>query len=605
MFVVATAGHVDHGKSTLVRALTGMEPDRLAEERQRGLTIDLGFAWTQLPSGKELAFVDVPGHERFLANMLAGVGPAPAVLFVVAADKGWQAQSSDHRDALTALGVARGVVAITRSDRAPERVAEITAAIRSEFAGTPLAEAPIIEVAVQGAETRGLDALRRALDAVLADAPAPDTAARVRLWVDRAFSIRGSGTVVTGTLTAGRLKRGDPLALLGGGPAQPTEVRGLHSQNHSSDEVSPFARVAVNVRDIPLDRVARGDALVTPGAWEVVDTIDVRRTMGAGLADAPQHLVVHLGTAAVNARLRPFDDDHARLTLDRSLPLQLGDRLVLRGPGSRSVLGGVAVLDVDPPQLARRGDGARRAVALATRPLAGDPEAEVSRRGAMPLARLRRFGVASLDEVPQSLVAVSLGETWWVHMPTLDRWATALQQAVTAKLAQDPLALGLAQGAAMELLRRLDPAVPDQALLPLVARRANLEPAQGALHPVGYRPNLGAAEAGVARLEARLSARPFAAPEADDLSALQLGAKELAAAERAGRVLRLGDGVVLLQGAPALAMRRLAALPQPFTLSEARQALETTRRVAVPLLEHLDARGWTRRIDGSLREVAR
>lgn len=619
MYVVATAGHVDHGKSTLVHALTGMEPDRLAEEQQRGLTIDLGFAWTQLPSGRDLAFVDVPGHERFLANMLAGVGPAPAVLFVVAADKGWQAQSSDHRDALRALGISRGVVAITRADRAPERVAEVTAAIRREFAGTGLYAAPIIEVAVPGggAPSCGLGELVRALDATLDRAleagpafaltldRAPDPGARVRLWVDRAFTIRGSGTVVTGTLTAGRLRRGDALGIIGAGAAQATEVRGLHSQNHAADEVTPAARVAVNVRDVPLSRVTRGDALVTPGAWAIVDTIDVRRTMGAVFSSAPQNLVIHVGTAQVNARLRPLGEDHARLTLQRPLPLQLGDRLVLRGPGHRSVLAGAVVLDVDPPALTRRGDGARRALSLAERPIAGDRVAEVARRGAMLVAQLRRFGVAGLDEVPSDLAAVSLGETWWVHLPTLDLWAAALQRAVAQNLAHDPLTPGLPQGAAVELLRRQEPAIPDPSLLPLIARRAKLEPVQGALWPAGHKPNLGPAEVGVARLEQRLTARPFAAPESDELVALGLGARELAAAERSGRMLRIADGVVLLPTAPALAMRKLADLPQPFTLSAARQALATTRRVAVPLLEHLDGRGWTRRVDGLLREVAR
>lgn len=206
MYVVATAGHVDHGKSTLVRALTGMEPDRWEEERKRGLTIDLGFAWTTLPSGRELAFVDVPGHERFLANMLAGVGPAPIVCFVIAADKGWQAQSSDHRDAITALGIDRGLVVITRADLAPDTLAETEAQVRAELQGTPLAEAPIVTVSATTGE--GMDDLVATLDAVTAAAPAPDADARVRLWIDRAFSITGAGTVVTGTLTAGTLKIG-------------------------------------------------------------------------------------------------------------------------------------------------------------------------------------------------------------------------------------------------------------------------------------------------------------------------------------------------------------------------------------------------------------
>ena len=192
MYVVATAGHVDHGKSTLVRALTEMDPDRWEEEKRRGLTIDLGFAWTTLPSGADVAFVDVPGHEKFLGNMLAGVGPAPVVLFVVAADEGWQAQSTDHRDALRALGVEHGIIALTRSDRA---TVDRTAEIRTQLAGTPLADAPIIPVSAPTGD--GIAALRQALDEVLAAVPVPDAQAPVRLWVDRAFSVKGAGTVVT------------------------------------------------------------------------------------------------------------------------------------------------------------------------------------------------------------------------------------------------------------------------------------------------------------------------------------------------------------------------------------------------------------------------
>src|SRR6478735_8206219 len=181
--VVATAGHVDHGKSTLVRALTGMEPDRWAEERRRGLTIDLGFAWTTLPSGRDVAFVDVPGHERFLGNMLAGLGPAPVVCFVVAADEGWRAQSSDHRDAVAALGIEHGLIVVSRIDLAPGRYPTVLAQVRDELAGTGLRNAPA--VAVSATTGQGLDDLRHVLDDVLAALPAPVTTGRVRLWVDR------------------------------------------------------------------------------------------------------------------------------------------------------------------------------------------------------------------------------------------------------------------------------------------------------------------------------------------------------------------------------------------------------------------------------------
>ncbi|MFI7484024.1 selenocysteine-specific translation elongation factor [Kocuria sp. M1R5S2] len=600
--VVATAGHVDHGKSTLVRALTGMEPDRWEEERRRGLTIDLGYAWTTLPSGRDVAFVDVPGHERFLGNMLAGLGPAPVVCFVVAVDEGWQAQSGDHRDAVAALGIEHGVLVLTRADRAPGRAEGVLAQARAELSGTGLRDAPA--VTVSAVEGTGLDELRTALDDVLARSAAPATG-RLRLWVDRAFTIAGSGTVVTGTLATGTIAQGDRLSLLGHEGARPVVVRGLQSRNTRQASLEPVTRVALNLRGVPAHDVRRGDALVTPGTWPVTGVLDVRRASGAAFPDAPEQLLVHAGTAAVPARLRPFDDDHARLTLDRPLPLVLGDRLVLRHPGSRSVLGGALVLDADPPALDRRGDAARRADRLARMDPGGDVLVEVARRGAVQRQLLTRLGLLPADDAdehgttaPPADVRV-LGD-WWVHAPLLESWQQRLRTAVEELHARDPLAAGLSRGAAVDLL-----ALPDAGLVDAVVHGAGLEQEAGRIRSPQHRGHLGAAESAVAALERRLGAEPFRAPEADELTGLRLGARELAAGERSGRLLRLRDGVVLLPTAPALAMRELAGLPQPFTTSQARQALGTTRRVAVPLLEHLDTRGWTRRIDAGHRTVVR
>ncbi|MGO3895836.1 selenocysteine-specific translation elongation factor [Brevibacterium aurantiacum] len=604
MYVVATAGHVDHGKSTLVSALTGMEPDRWAEEKKRGLTIDLGFAWTTLPSGRELAFVDVPGHEKFLANMLAGVGPAPIVCLVVAADKGWQAQSSDHRDAITALGITRGLVVITRADIAPEALAATEAEARVQLQGTPLANAPVVTVSATSGE--GLEELVATLDAVTADTPAPDPGARLRLWVDRAFTIKGAGTVVTGTLTAGTLRTGDRLRLVGETSTEATGVRGLQSRNSAAGVVVPSARVAVNLRDVGADVIHRGDALITDDAWPVVEVIDVRRTMGQPLDEGAHGLMLHIGTAAVPVHMRPFDGDHARLTLDRGLPLQVTDRIVLRSPGSRNVFAGVVVLDVDPPELVRRGAGSRRARELADRPETGDILAEVARRGAVERARLLRFGLSVPEVLPDDVADASGG--WLIHRPTLEHWVEAARTIVKVKLAAEPLAAGVPEKALAEELRRVDPPLPgetDRELVAAIASRAGLETVKGMVRPPGHSADLGSAEAGVAEVERRLAANPFAAPEADDLRELRLGVRELAVAESAGRLLRLGDGVVVSPRTPAQAMRLLAGLDQPFTTSAARKALGTTRRVVIPLLEYLDGRGWTRRIDNTSREVVR
>src|SRR5262249_5827567 len=245
-----------------------MEPDRWAEERRRGLTIDLGFAWTGLPGGGQVAFVDVPGHERVVPNMLAGGGPVPAVLFVVAADEGWRAQSAEHRAALDALGVRHGLLAVTRSDLADPVPALADAAAR--IARTTLGAVPAL--AVSGSTGAGLGDPLAGLAVLVSRLPVPDPGAPVRLWVDRSFAIRGAGTVVTGTLPAGTLRVGDELDLPGTGTVR---IRGLQALARPETAVTGVARVAVNLRARDHRTISRGDALLTPGAWHLTSTVDV------------------------------------------------------------------------------------------------------------------------------------------------------------------------------------------------------------------------------------------------------------------------------------------------------------------------------------------
>ncbi len=595
MHVVATAGHVDHGKSTLVRALTGMEPDRFAEERRRGMTIDLGYAWTRLPNPAdaagttELAFVDVPGHERFIASMLAGLGPAPAVMFVVAADEGWRRQSEEHLAAVDALGLTHGLLVVTRSDLADP--ASATAEARERIARSSLGTVPA--VAVSGTTGAGLDDLRTALLRLAGRLPAPRTDDRVRLWVDRAFTIRGAGTVATGTLGAGTLRVGGALAL----GDRTVTVRGLQSLGADRTAVAAVARVAVNLRGTEVDDVRRGDALLTPGAWSSSDLVDVRvrpHDADASASDLPTELVAHLGTAAVPVRVRPLDAATARLTLRHPLPVEPGDRLVLRDPGRHAVAAGAVVLDAAPPPFTRRGAAADRARALAR---ADDPAAvladRVRRAGAVRTADLAAVGVSTED--PSRVRTVG---DWLVDPATWDRWQVELRGALEEQARRTPLDPRLTADAAR---RRLD--LPDRALLPPLAAAAGLTHTDGRVARPDAGTDLGPAEAGMLALEAHLAADPFAAPERPELDAWGLGVPELAAAERVGRVVRLAPDMVLLPTGPALAMRTLAGLSQPFTTSEARQALGTTRRVAIPLLEHLDRRGWTVRVDGGHRRV--
>src|SRR3954447_5903826 len=293
MHVVATAGHVDHGKSTLVRALTGMEPDRWAEERRRGMTIDLGFAWTTLPSGRVVSFVDVPGHERFITNMLAGIGPAPVVVVVVAADEGWMPQTEEHVRAVEALGVDAGLLVVSKADLADPQPVLADATDRLAF----LTRCEWVVVSARSGV--GLDQVLPALDRVLSSQPQPDVGAPVRLWVDRAFTVRGSGTVVTGTLAAGRLRVGDRLVLAPAGTAG--TVRALQSHHAAAEEVVGVSRVGVNLRGVDVADVHRGMALVTADRWSLTDTVDV--VVDADDERLPEEVVAHIGAAAVPARV--------------------------------------------------------------------------------------------------------------------------------------------------------------------------------------------------------------------------------------------------------------------------------------------------------------
>lgn len=587
MHVIATAGHVDHGKSTLVRALTGTDPDRLEEERRRGLTIELGYAWTDLPPVGDVAFVDVPGHERFLRTMLSGVGPVPAVLLVVAADDPWMPQAAEHLGALSALGVTRGVVAVTRSDLADP--APMGARARTEVDRTPLRGAPV--VAVSGATGEGVPALRRVLVDLVSALPAPAPSADVRMWVDRAFHVRGAGTVVTGTLPAGTVRVGDRLDACTSTGTGTVRVRGIQSLGRPADAVAGVARVALNVVTDDRSELDRDSVLVTPGAWHLTDVLDVRLTpTGAGGARLPEEAHLHVGAAGSSAHVRPFDDRHARLTLERPLPLRVGDRAVLRDPGNRRMWG-VVVLDPAPPSLRRRGAGARRGRSLLDHPGRPDLAWEVSRRGVVPAALLRRIGVPDADG------DIGAGD-WLVG----DEAATLLRQRLRALVTthdqEHPLAPGvplpaLAQALGLPTPDLVPPLV--RAPLRLVDGRVTAGPPRTGL-PVEV-------ERALDSLAADLADAPFAAPPADRLAALGLHHRAVAAATRAGRLLDLGGGVVLLPGSDRLAATRLGELPQPFTTSQARRHLVTSRRVALPLLGHLDRVGLTVRHADDRRSV--
>src|SRR5690349_5270317 len=579
-----------------------MEPDRWAEERRRGLTIDLGFAWTTLPGGEKVAFVDVPGHERFVPNMLAGVGSVPAVLFVVAADGGWKPQSAEHLAAVDAVGIRYGLLAVTRCDLADPGPA--TRAALEQLSRSSLGAVRAVPVsAVTGT---GLPELRGALAQLVAALPVPDPAAPVRLWVDRSFSIRGAGTVVTGTLPAGTLAAGQELLLA---PSlRPARIRGLESMNEPVTSAAGVARVAVNLRGIPADVPARGMALIEAGRWTLTRVLDVRlapRALAPELT-RPAEMTLHIGSARTRARIRPLGPAGAsaiaRLTLRDALPLHVGDRVLLRDPGGVGVaIAGATVLDPAPPALTRRGAAAaagRELTAWPDPPSAGDL---LRRHGFLRPAALAAMGVRG-----DSPGAVRAGD--WLADP--DRWAALrrrLAEAVAAHARRDPLAVGMPLEAARAAL-----GLPDRALAEALARDADgqLQAEDGYLRPArpatagpagpSLPPRVAAA---VRAVLADLAAAPFLAPDAARLRELGLDHKAVAAAARAGLLLRVAEQVVLAPGADQRAAGVLAGLPQPFTTAEARRALGTTRRVAIPLLEYLDRAGVTQRLPDDRRRL--
>src|SRR3990172_880667 len=354
MYVIGTAGHVDHGKSTLVQALTGIDPDRLREEKERGMTIDLGFAWLQLPSGEEVSIVDVPGHERFIKNMLAGVGGIDLALLVIAADEGVMPQTKEHLAILDLLEVKHGAVAITKKDLVDDEWLELVMAeVQDILKGTSLAQAPLLPVsALTGAS---LPQLLQTLDDLLKVTPPPKDTGRPRLPVDRVFTISGFGTVVTGTLLDGVLKVGQAVEVSPRGLR--TRIRGLQTHKHKVETAQPGSRVAVNLTGVAVEDLSRGDVVTTPNWLRPTVSVDVRLRLVPDLARPLTHnasVTFHSLASETPAKVRLLDVPElqpgghgwAQIRLQRPLALAKGDFFILRS--SLGTIGGGAIVDPYP-----------------------------------------------------------------------------------------------------------------------------------------------------------------------------------------------------------------------------------------------------------------
>ena len=587
MRTVATAGHVDHGKSSLVLALTGTDPDRFPEEKQRGLTIDLGFAFTKLPSGQEVGFVDVPGHVRFIKNMLAGVGAVDVVMLVVAANEGWMPQSEEHLRIIELLGVRHGLVCLTKADLVDEDTLELARLELDErLAASVLGDAPVVVCdAISG---RGLDDVRAGLDTVLATAPEPVDRDRPRLWVDRAFAAKGAGTVVTGTLAGGSLRVDDEVEV--GPRARRARVRAIETAHHQLDVAAPGTRVALNLAGPGIERnaVRRGEGVVRAGQWQLTDVVDVGlEPLGNNTFRAHASLQCYAGSGEHPAVLRVLDaaGRFGRVRLDERVPLAPGDRLVLRDPGERDTVGGAEVLDAAPSGPAR--DAAPSlALPLERRLLAGHRWLAGDALG--PRAGLGAAQAAALSEaLVRSGAAVRVG-AWLVAPDTLAALRTASADQVRAHHARAPLEPGVDLAKLASELR-----VDADRLRAALEEDSELVVERGYVRDATRRSSVGASAEARALLDA-LEKAPFSPPEPASAGADAALVRSLV---REGAVVDV-DGIVFASSALDEARRRVRAALRDrgtVTVADVRDLLGSTRKYVLPILKQLDREGITRR----------
>jgi selenocysteine-specific elongation factor len=577
MPIVGTAGHVDHGKSTLVRALTGTDPDRWDEEKRRGLTIDLGFAWARLGT-HDVGFVDVPGHERFVKNMLAGVGAVDCTLFVVAADSGWMPQTEEHASVLDLLDVRHGVIALTRTDLVDRDTVELAMLeIIEEVEGTTLEGWPIVAVSVPGG--RGLDELRDTIVATL-DGARPTEDGPFRMWIDRSFTIDGAGRVVTGTILSGSVGVGDELTTV---PDEArVRVRGLQHHGGPVTRAVAGSRTAINISGDD-GTLERGHVLVTPGS--MMSTRDVlldlvpTRTIGDIPDRGAFHL--HIGTASRPTRLRTMGAAGVFIArLDDPVAAAVGDRVIIRDSGRRTVVGGGRVLD---PMPAPPVDAS--AIATLRGGLDGDAadraEALLLVHGSMSYEALR---AATGGGLPTS--GIDAGDMA-VSDPEARRIEDAASTMVMAYHHDHPARPGFPKA---ELASRMR--VPVPVIEAVVGSSELLEEADGCIRTAGFAHAIGDDEQEHWRTVRTALESSFDVPR---LSSLDLEPELVHFLMRRGDLVRIGEDLAFTDTQIAELTERVAELPAGFTVSAFRDHFGMSRRQAVPMLEWLDRIGRTRR----------
>jgi selenocysteine-specific elongation factor len=557
---VGTAGHIDHGKTWLVRALTGKDTDRLPEELERGISIALGYAPLELPDGTRLSLIDVPGHERFVRTMVAGATGIDLFLLVIDAGEGARPQTHEHLAILRLLGIERGVVAVTKADAVDPETLELALAEAREL--VPDAEV----VAVSAKTGQGLDELRAALSRVASGTRSRGREAPARLYVDRAFTIAGAGTVVTGTLWSGSIAPGDELRVDPAGLH--TRARSVEIHDRPVDSAEAGQRVAVNLPGIGRSKLRRGDALVAPGAYPVSWRLDV---VLEELEPIPAAVTVHVGTSDVPARV-VREGRYAQLRLREPVVSARGDRVVLR---TDTTVGGGTVLDPAPPrhfdprrlEVLEQGNPTAIVRALVREPVTG---LELQARGLLPPA-----------ELAQGLAALEHAGDWFFAPEWLEEQRASVRERLAERARSSPLDPGIPLG---ELL-------PPEPWAPSVLQLLHVERRNGKAYAPGTAPQLGDHAAAAAELGARLASEDLVRVDDSQLARFL---------EERGTLKRVGDGFAVSAELYERGRETLPAL-SPITIASFRDALGISRRTSQLLLERYDADGITRRVGDERR----
>jgi len=614
-FVVGTAGHIDHGKSTLVKALTQIDPDRLEEEKRRGMTIDLGFAYLQLPSGRRVAIVDVPGHQRFLKNMLAGVHGMDAVMLVVAADEGPMPQTREHLAIIDLLAIQHGLAVLTKADLVdPAWLGLVREEVAGLLRGTSLQRAPI--VTVSGTTGEGLDELRAALDAELAQTqPRPDLG-RPRLPVDRSFAMAGFGTVVTGTLIGGSLRQGAEVIVLPG--ERRVRIRGLQQHNRPVEEARPGSRTAVNLSGVDHSQLRRGHVLALPGTLPVSRRLDARLVVLPNAAQPLRHrqrLLVYHETAEVMVELslleldelRPGEEGWAQLFVDSPIVALDGDRFILRVPSPATTVAGGVIVDSAPRRHRRRDAVVLSDLGLRERADPGTAVVLELGKHAWGLSEPelgRRLGRSNLQLAYTLAPVADRGAirrlaSRWVTREQWERLSSRVTTALNAYHQAQPLRSGMSKE---ELRSRTG--IPAELFAPALSSLSSdglVVERNGEVAAAGHRQGLTLEqESAAGALLADLERQPFNPPPLADLVRRhQLPPALLQYLVTQGRVVRVNDDTVFARSAYDDAVRRLRthlAEHRTLTVAAARDVLGSSRRYVLPLLEWLDAQKITRRV---------